>query len=407
MIGNGSARPGGKLKKFKVKSKGDLEDRLGEAYIAESTNAAIIAKIGDEWKGIWVKWDGYEVGDILSKHYRDQAQVKELLSFGNLRSLHNTLKDTQADSYHVSRSEPLRVNVAPTLEHLYKIMDEYYTFVYDGRCWNRAMGWNPVSYGVVLEPLMNDELEFDKEARGLLDQDKINESPRGLLAMIAVLAGAGGVKADSSGTPTAPFKAQIVKTTPDSPGDPKPNGTTVRPQAPFLTDISYTGSMRPTLKGGEVLSVVDVPFEDVEVGMIVVSDLIKSKNILPIHRVIAIRTLGGKRYLITQGDHNMHQDPWHITKDDYIGVAELPDNPAKPDKSSISAVNNALSRHGSRPLDVRPMDMVLGGRNTPVPGVDKPAANNKNKIASIESLAQDVVAEAIGDAVSVMGYRIS
>lgn len=89
--------------------------------------------------------------------------------------------------------------------------------------------------------------------------------------------------------------------------------------APFPTRVENTGSMRPTLKGGELLNVVSWPWILLKVGDVVVySDRIL--HILVIHRVHAIGINSkGERFLICKGDSNPLPDTYIVLERDYVG----------------------------------------------------------------------------------------
>ena len=99
-----------------------------------------------------------------------------------------------------------------------------------------------------------------------------------------------------------------------------------RPTAPYVALIANTGSMRPTLQGGEKILVLPCPWDKVQVGMVIVFER-AAQGLFVCHRVIAVRVAAnGKRYLVTKGDANREPDPveWHVTEDEFIGVLDVP-----------------------------------------------------------------------------------
>lgn len=101
--------------------------------------------------------------------------------------------------------------------------------------------------------------------------------------------------------------------------------THTRMTAPGLTKVSFTGSMRPTLKGGEILSVKATPFEDVKLGDVIITWW-EGRKINVIHRVIAfVYDHEGKvAGFVTKGDGNAERDVVITTRTEYVGVVELP-----------------------------------------------------------------------------------
>ena len=102
-----------------------------------------------------------------------------------------------------------------------------------------------------------------------------------------------------------------------------------RPVAPFLTTIADTGSMRPTLMGGEVLKVLPCAFANVPVGAVIVFEDV-ARGLFIVHRVIARGRAGnGKVWLRTKGDANRDADPWRVCEADFMGVLDVPFRLAK------------------------------------------------------------------------------
>ena len=74
-----------------------------------------------------------------------------------------------------------------------------------------------------------------------------------------------------------------------------------------------TGSMEPTLTGGDVLTVESVPFEALRVGDIIV---VRTRKFgLIVHRIVEIRR--GK--LWTKGDANFRRDAFWVRPDHVVG----------------------------------------------------------------------------------------
>lgn len=65
-----------------------------------STRSAIIAKIGEKYRGIYCHFDGYieGVGHTLLKHYSDPDKVAALIALGDISSLGRDISETRA--YH-------------------------------------------------------------------------------------------------------------------------------------------------------------------------------------------------------------------------------------------------------------------------------------------------------------------
>lgn len=94
--------------------------------------------------------------------------------------------------------------------------------------------------------------------------------------------------------------------------------------------MAMTGSMKPSIQGGERIKVLAVQFDHVQAGMVVVFERIEL-GLFVGHRVLAVRiAANGVRYLITKGDANMHEDPWHTTAEEYVGVLDVPFRASRP-----------------------------------------------------------------------------
>lgn len=95
------------------------------------------------------------------------------------------------------------------------------------------------------------------------------------------------------------------------------------PLTPYLTHVGFTGSMLPTLKGGEVVLVNPVPIADVRVGDVVVARW-EARGLNVIHRVLRINVIRGEIVLTTKGDNNVDADAFKVTQKDFRGRAEIP-----------------------------------------------------------------------------------
>lgn len=86
------------------------------------------------------------------------------------------------------------------------------------------------------------------------------------------------------------------------------------PVTPFLVWVSmtFTGSMYPTFKGGEVRAVIHKPYSEIAPGEIV---LRKTAFNIVCHRA-KVKRLG--RW-ITQGDANKFPDPGYMNEETYLG----------------------------------------------------------------------------------------
>lgn len=80
--------------------------------------------------------------------------------------------------------------------------------------------------------------------------------------------------------------------------------------------IIISESMEPTIMTNSLLVVSDTPYEDIQVGDIILVDT--TEHGLVIHR--AVDDLG--EYFITKGDNNEFKDNWVVTKDIYKGKVE-------------------------------------------------------------------------------------
>lgn len=92
--------------------------------------------------------------------------------------------------------------------------------------------------------------------------------------------------------------------------------------APLYANVSNTGSMEPTLHGGDVVFVAKRPIEKVVVGDII-DTYWDGAGLNVCHRVIDRKIVNGKVVLITKGDANTVRDVHVTTEENYIGVVFL------------------------------------------------------------------------------------
>lgn len=90
--------------------------------------------------------------------------------------------------------------------------------------------------------------------------------------------------------------------------------------APVLMRVSHTGSMRPLLKGGELVAVSKQEFATLKVGDLVII-WYEGRQLHVIHQIIERRaTLFGLGYA-TKGLSNPERDRVILTADNYVGTA--------------------------------------------------------------------------------------
>lgn len=107
--------------------------------------------------------------------------------------------------------------------------------------------------------------------------------------------------------------------------------------APSWARAAFTGSMRPTLMGGERYLIEAAPFEAIREGdVIVVWWQARALNV--VHRVISIKRDGQGRNqaLVTKGDANQVRDPYLCTPENYVGRAILPPKSPNPANGGLS-----------------------------------------------------------------------
>lgn len=92
---------------------------------------------------------------------------------------------------------------------------------------------------------------------------------------------------------------------------------------PGLGIAANTGSMFPTLKGGEIYAVLPAAFNSLKVGDVIVYYW-PQRHLNVIHRIVAIRQSAHGRALVCKGDANSIRDPLMVTEAEFVGIAELP-----------------------------------------------------------------------------------
>lgn len=90
---------------------------------------------------------------------------------------------------------------------------------------------------------------------------------------------------------------------------------------PTTVRILPTGSMLPLLKGGEVLAVKQVRWEDLKVGDICLYWNRQVRGDVPVlHRLQFFRS---SDRAVMKGDNNLWNDPGYMTPGDLLGVVVL------------------------------------------------------------------------------------
>ena len=112
-----------------------------------STRCAIIAKVEEEWRGIYIHHDGYlvGVGRTLHKHYRDHAKVLALISRGDRSSLES---DPMSATAYVDRGEDLHVERGPHPSAVAHAIGERIVYVWDGKEWFQGLKGKPLSKAI-------------------------------------------------------------------------------------------------------------------------------------------------------------------------------------------------------------------------------------------------------------------
>ena len=113
-----------------------------------STRCAIIAKVEEEWRGIYIHHDGYliGVGRTLHKHYRDHAKVLLLISRGDRSSLES---DPMSATAYVDRGEELHiVERGPHPSAVAHTIGEKIVYVWDGKEWFQGLKGRSLSKAI-------------------------------------------------------------------------------------------------------------------------------------------------------------------------------------------------------------------------------------------------------------------
>lgn len=91
--------------------------------------------------------------------------------------------------------------------------------------------------------------------------------------------------------------------------------------APVFLTVGFTGSMEPTLRGGEKLFVWKCPFDKVQPGKTLVITWWEGSAQNVVHLAFKWRVEG--EVLITKGLANMAPDVHLTTKENFCGCAEI------------------------------------------------------------------------------------
>jgi hypothetical protein len=115
------------------------------------THAAIVEKVEDGYKGIYLHYDGYPsyAGKILTKHYTDPAKVSALINLGALSTIAREVNPTQEHSwqnpqdevcvaYHRDRGEPICIKTGLTLDAVVSQIDCEYVYVFEDGKWRHS-----------------------------------------------------------------------------------------------------------------------------------------------------------------------------------------------------------------------------------------------------------------------------
>lgn len=114
------------------------------------THAAIIQKVEDGYKGIYLHWDGYPryAGKMLEEHYTSNEKVTDLINLGSLSQLKrepnpqgvHSYSKPEPDvciAYHRDRGESLDIYHGNTIQDVVnKISYSEYTYVFEDGKWN-------------------------------------------------------------------------------------------------------------------------------------------------------------------------------------------------------------------------------------------------------------------------------
>lgn len=113
------------------------------------THAAIIQKVEEGYKGIYLHWDGYPeyAGKMLEEHYTANDKVTDLTNLGSLSQLKREPKpqgehsygNPESDvciAYHRDRGESLDIYYGNTIQDVVdKIGYGEYTYVFEDGKW--------------------------------------------------------------------------------------------------------------------------------------------------------------------------------------------------------------------------------------------------------------------------------
>jgi len=108
-----------------------------------------------------------------------------------------------------------------------------------------------------------------------------------------------------------------------TPGEPRlRSADDFRALGKFNIAVDYSGSMKPVLMGGERVDVTVVPFDQIEVGQMVVFWPCWKRT-----PVIHLAIRHEKRGIVTKGIDNRDEDPGYMTADNFIGTAVIVEGP--------------------------------------------------------------------------------
>jgi signal peptidase len=90
--------------------------------------------------------------------------------------------------------------------------------------------------------------------------------------------------------------------------------------------IDHSGSMRPTIRAGDLLITHAVPAASLRVGQIVSFDDPDLGGKLVTHRVVAIQPAGGRIDFLTRGDANSASESWSAARHASVGrmIVQIP-----------------------------------------------------------------------------------
>jgi len=82
---------------------------------------------------------------------------------------------------------------------------------------------------------------------------------------------------------------------------------------------TLSGSMEPVIMKGDILKIKKIPYCKLRVGDIVAFLFLNLDQVI-VHRIVAKReTMNGQIKCYTKGDFSYENDPWYLTKEDYVG----------------------------------------------------------------------------------------